>query len=1098
MYFGETMGKWSQLTMKEHQEADTVAEESFRNVKTVAALGAEKKLLTKYHTIVRNCGDLATKLQRKAGCALGGMAGSNELANALMYVFTVIIVYYQRKGYPTDLIINGCMNTPNTVDVCFANSTFVNEACAQICGVVDSCWFDKTSSCLMGSKVAIMIYAVLNSFMGIGSSFTSLQVLAKSKMSAAYFLEVIDHEDTMKNDGKVVPSDNRGDIVFSDIGFKYAIRDTQVLNHLNLTIHEDEMLGIVGESGCGKSTVLKLLMQLYAPNEGTITWNGRNVNDLSTTWIRDNISYVAQEPVLFSGTIRENLMYGRIGCTESEMMEAAKLVEADSFIRSFPKGYDTFVGELGTSLSGGQKQRIAIARALLRHPRVLVLDEATSALDSQSEAIVQRAIESIRQENKKNGGSLSIVVVAHRLSTIHSCDRIVVLDEGHVVEEGTHSELMGKKGVYAALYENQETVGSVEVSPTEETTVEAKSVASSRALNSTAEETETKEDENEDDELPDEIDPSQMIRVPLMRMLRFAGPHEYLFWLGLIGTVFRAFYPPVYSYVTATIQGLLYDPDLITFLHEGWKLNIPVVIAAALTFIGTYENWWFHGVVGEDIIVSVRTQCFQKLLNSPIAFFDEPKHLPSILTSRLSIDGRRIRDVIDRLSPVLENSLLVIMCLFLCFGPAGNWKLGLLAVILSPFLVSVEYLQNMIVFRVTEKIDNDLTLRSGELTDYLLNIHTIHSYNLEDTIQKHMCHTLQPIDKLTNKRTSRSALGQGLTVAFPSFYMLATMALGAVLAERGETQFTKIFTVVMGVFMCAQFVGINIAYTASFKLAQRSANNILALLDNRNENEEARTIKKEGHNGDITFTNVSFTYPTRPDVPILKDVSFTIPVGKSVAFVGPSGCGKSTTISLIQRFYRPDTGSISLGGDLIESLSLDWYRGLLGAVNQEPVMFAGTIRYNLQLGVEKTLTDAELEEVCRQALCLDFINEMPDRFDTDLGAVGKAVSGGQKQRLALARAILRNPSILLLDEATSALDSENQDKFLTALKAWRETHPCTVVTVAHRLSTIVDSDIIFVVHDGIIAAQGTHEELLKNCDFYANLVRGQMETSPMA
>ena len=156
-------------------------------------------------------------------------------------------------------------------------------------------------------------------------------------------------------------------------------------------------------------------------------------------------------------------------------------------------------------------------------------------------------------------------------------------------------------------------------------------------------------------------------------------------------------------------------------------------------------------------------------------------------------------------------------------------------------------------------------------------------------------------------------------------------------------------------------------------------------------------------------------------------------------------------------------------------------------------MFAGTIRSNLQLGVEKTLTDAELEEVCRQALCLDFINEMPDRFDTDLGAVGKAVSGGQKQRLALARAILRNPSILLLDEATSALDSENQEKFLTALKTWRENHPCTVVTVAHRLSTIVDSDIIFVVHDGVIAAQGTHKELLKSCDFYANLVRGQMD-----
>ena len=212
------------------------------------------------------------------------------------------------------------------------------------------------------------------------------------------------------------------------------------------------MLGIVGESGCGKSTVLKLLMQLYKPTGGTITWNGVNTTSINVRWLRDNISYVAQEPVLFSGTIRENLMFGRVGCTEAEMIQAAKLVEADDFIRKFPKGYNTHVGELGTALSGGQKQRIAIARALIRRPRILVLDEATSALDTQSEAIVQRAVESIRQENKAKGGSLSIVVVTHRLSTIRSCDRIVVLDEGHVVEEGTHEQLLSKNGKYAAMW----------------------------------------------------------------------------------------------------------------------------------------------------------------------------------------------------------------------------------------------------------------------------------------------------------------------------------------------------------------------------------------------------------------------------------------------------------------------------------------------------------------------------------------------------------------------------------------------------------------------------------------------------------------------
>ena len=225
----------------------------------------------------------------------------------------------------------------------------------------------------------------------------------------------------------------------------------------------------------------------------------------------------------------------------------------------------------------------------------------------------------------------------------------------------------------------------------------------------------------------------------------------------------------------------------------------------------------------------------------------------------------------------------------------------------------------------------------------------------------------------------------------------------------------QLFTVFMASTSAANIMGVNLTYFPSVSLAQRAAKNIVGIINLPSEDDAARAIKKEGHNGDITFTNVSFKYPTRPDIPILKDVSFTIPVGKSVAFVGPSGCGKSTIISLIQRFYRPDTGSISLGGDLIESLNLDWYRGLLGAVNQEPVMFAGTIRSNLQLGVERILTDAELEE----ALCLD----LATRCSIDWIPIWEL---WERRYREVRSSVWRfcNPSILLLDETTSALDSE--------------------------------------------------------------------------
>ena len=431
------MSLWSQHTMMEHQNADTISEEAFRNIKTVSSLGAENKFMNRYNKIIRECGDFAAQIMKKGGVALGGMAGANQMANAFFFLISALVVYFQRRNYPTELFNAGC--TPvltESVDICFNHAMNLTAACQSICDRVSSCWFDGDGSCLVGGEATVINFAVLQSFMGLGNAFTSIQSLAKSCMSAAFFLEVIDHKDEMVDTKAIRPASNKGAIEFKDVSFKYKSRDTMILNHLNLTIRENEMIGIVGESGCGKSTILKLLMRLYAPCGGEIDWDGVNVSDLSTHWIREQISYVAQEPVLFSGTIRENLLYGREGASEAEMVEAAKLVEADSFIRQFPKGYDTYVGELGTSLSGGQKQRIAIARALLRHPRILVLDEATSALDSENQEKFLEALNGWR-----NSYPCTVVTVGHRLSTIVDSDIIFMCENGVVVGSGRHEEL---------------------------------------------------------------------------------------------------------------------------------------------------------------------------------------------------------------------------------------------------------------------------------------------------------------------------------------------------------------------------------------------------------------------------------------------------------------------------------------------------------------------------------------------------------------------------------------------------------------------------------------------------------------------------------
>ena len=569
----------------------------------------------------------------QAGAWKGLSTFTSNIAISLVFYFTTILVYNQRKGFPIELINEGCIDSQisSSVEICMANATFLSEECQAICDRVSRCWYQSgNGQCLVGGDVLIVLCGVMNSFLGLGPAFNAIQAIKKTCASATSFLKVIEHEDTMQS-GSITPGSSKGDVVYKDVDFKYASRDTQVLKQLNFTIHENEMIGIVGESGSGKSTILKLLMRLYAPTAGTITWDGVDVTTLSTAWIRDQISYVAQEPVLFSGTIRENLLYGREGCTEEEMVEAAKLVEADAFIRSFPKGYDTYVGELGSSLSGGQKQRIAIARALIRNPRILVLDEATSALDTQSETIVQNAMETIRRKNEAKGKGLSIVIVAHRLSSIRSCDRIVVVEEGKIVEEGDHESLLAKGGIYAGLYKSQETLDEGEVQGIEgaekkeetEADTEAKKKEEQIEKEKEAEVGDSKKDEKEKADKKDKPK-----KHSLFSLYQYFGTKKCIFWVAFLGVIFTALYPAAYTVIMASMQSIAYSMDVNVIWDSGMLLTGLMVVVIIVNCAGELLWWDLSSVVKENMIVTVRSKSFTKLLSQSVAYYDEKEHSP--------------------------------------------------------------------------------------------------------------------------------------------------------------------------------------------------------------------------------------------------------------------------------------------------------------------------------------------------------------------------------------------------------------------------------------------------------------------------------------
>jgi ABC-type multidrug transport system fused ATPase/permease subunit len=241
-----------------------------------------------------------------------------------------------------------------------------------------------------------------------------------------------------------------GDITYEQVAFSYPTRpDIQVLKDISFRIQAGEKVALVGPSGAGKSTIVQLLMKYYDLSGGRILVDGQNINQLNLTQLRQNVGVVPQEVLLFGGSIRENIAYGRPEATLEDIINAAKKANAYDFIRSFPEGLDTLVGERGIKLSGGQRQRIAIARAILKNPAILVLDEATSSLDSESEKLVQGAMDELMKDRTS-------IIIAHRLSTIRKADKILVIENGQIVEQGNHEDLsVNENGLYAHLLKLQ-------------------------------------------------------------------------------------------------------------------------------------------------------------------------------------------------------------------------------------------------------------------------------------------------------------------------------------------------------------------------------------------------------------------------------------------------------------------------------------------------------------------------------------------------------------------------------------------------------------------------------------------------------------------
>jgi ABC-type multidrug transport system fused ATPase/permease subunit len=333
-------------------------------------------------------------------------------------------------------------------------------------------WFGagmiKSGELTMGSLTMFVIFSMFvgSTFAGFADMFAQLQKTLGATQSIREILrspgEAVELKQTVVEPQYII----KGNVRFDQVAFSYPGRkDVPVLKDISLTAYNGEQVAIVGPSGAGKSTIASLLLQFYEPDSGGLFFDERPASEFPLSQLRRQMAFVPQDVILFGGSIKENIAYGKPGASDEEIIAAAKNANAHEFVKKFPEEYETIVGERGIKLSGGQRQRIAIARAILKDPAILILDEATSSLDSESEQLVQEALDNLMK------GRTSFVI-AHRLSTIRNADKIVLIDKGIVSEAGTHTELMSHNGLYRKLNDMQFDFGLV----TQSTTVEGLSV----------------------------------------------------------------------------------------------------------------------------------------------------------------------------------------------------------------------------------------------------------------------------------------------------------------------------------------------------------------------------------------------------------------------------------------------------------------------------------------------------------------------------------------------------------------------------------------------------------------------------------------------
>ncbi|XP_020206716.1 ABC transporter B family member 15 [Cajanus cajan] len=1038
LIYGKTLMGLSCKIRDEYNVAGTVAEQAISSIRTVYSFVGESKTLSAFSNALQG----TVKLGLKQGLAKGLAIGSNGVVFAIWsfmcYYGSRLVIYHGVKG----------------------GTVFAVGAALAVGGL------------------------------GLGVALSNMKYFSEAGSAAERIKEVIKRVPDIDSDNRNGEILERvyGEVEFEGVEFAYPSRpDSSILNGLSVRIPAGKRVALVGESGSGKSTVIALLQRFYDPVGGEIRLDGVGIQRLQVKWLRAQMGLVSQEPALFATSIKENILFGKEDATDDQVVEAAKASHAHNFISLLPHGYDTQVGERGIQMSGGQKQRIAIARAIIKKPRILLLDEATSALDSESERIVQEALDNV-------ASGCTAIIIAHRLSTVQNADLIAVVQRGKVVEMGSHNDLMqSPAGAYASAFRLQQKTDKAEEEQQQQQPVTPGSVVPF-TMTPPATETAGPVGPTRPGDHDDVAGGKNKARAPsFRRLLALSAPEWKHVVLGCLNAMVFGAVQPVYAFTMGSTILMYFNTDHEEIVRKTRFYSFCFLGLFAVSFLSNIGQHYCFGYMGEYLTKRVRENVLSKILTFEVGWFDLDENSSGAVCSRLAKDANVVRSLVgDRMALLVQTFSAVLTAYTM--GLIISWRLSIVMIAVQPVIIACFYTRRVLLKSMSDKAVKAQQQSSKLASEAVSNLRTVTAFSSQDRILKMLDQAQQGPSRENVRQSWFAGLGLGVSQGIASCIWALDFWYGGRLISSGYITTKTFFESFMVLVSTGRIIADAGSMTTDLSRGADVVGSVFGIIDRctKIEPDDPNGNKAEKLVGEIELHDVHFAYPTRPDVGIFQGFSIKIEAGKSTALVGQSGSGKSTIIGLIERFYDPLKGIVTIDGMDIKSYNLKSLRKHIALVSQEPTLFGGTIRENIAYGATcEKVDESEIMEAARAANAHDFIASLKEGYETWCGEKGVQLSGGQKQRIAIARAILKKPKVLLLDEATSALDGKSEKVVQETLM--RVMIGRTSVVVAHRLSTIQNCDVIGVLEKGKVVEIGTHSSLLAKgpCGAYYSLVNLQ-------